>query len=50
MGARKNRILSSISDTAHVTIFENILNDNKQVAGSNLARFEKDTDQWEEMH
>lgn len=42
MGARKkSNTSSSISDTAHVTILKNILNDNKQVAGSNLARFEK---------
>ena len=32
---------SSISDTAHVTILKNILNNQPNVSGSNLARFEK---------
>lgn len=32
---------ASISDTAHVTILKNILNNNTNVSGSNLARFEK---------
>lgn len=41
-GARKkSKSTSSISDTAHVTILKNILNNNKNVSGSNLARFEK---------
>jgi VIT1/CCC1 family predicted Fe2+/Mn2+ transporter len=31
----------SLSDTAHVTILKNILNNNNQVSGANLARFEK---------
>ena len=42
IGARKKTsTASSISDTAHVTILKNILNNNKNVSGSNLARFEK---------
>lgn len=42
VGARKkSNTKSSISDTAHVTILKNILNNNKNVSGSNLARFEK---------
>lgn len=32
---------SSLSDTAHVTILKNILNNQPNVSGSNLARFEK---------
>lgn len=32
---------SSLSDTAHVEILKNILNNNKKVSGSSLARFEK---------
>lgn len=32
---------SSISDTAHVTILKNILNNNKEIAGHQLSRFEK---------
>lgn len=32
---------SSISDTAHVAILKNILNNNTSISGSNLARFEK---------
>ncbi len=41
-GARKkSKTTDSISDTAHVTILKNILNNNKNVSGSNLARFEK---------
>lgn len=31
----------SLSDTAHVTILKNILNNDKKVTGPNLARFEK---------
>lgn len=42
IGARKrSQTTSSISDTAHVTILKNILENNKNVSGSNLARFEK---------
>ena len=42
IGARKkSQMASSISDTAHVTILKNILDNNKDVSGSNLARFEK---------
>lgn len=42
VGARKkSQMASSISDTAHVTILKNILDNNKDVSGSNLARFEK---------
>jgi len=37
----KSQSKSSLSDTAHVTILKNILNGNKNVSGSNLARFEK---------
>ena len=32
---------SSISDTAHVSILENILNNSKNISGANLAKFEK---------
>ena len=32
---------SSISDTAHVTILKNILNNHKNISSDNLARFEK---------
>lgn len=38
---KRTKTQSSISDTAHVTILKNILNNNKNVYGSNLARFEK---------
>ena len=38
---KKTNTTSSVSDTAHVTILKNILNSNKNVSGSNLARFEK---------
>jgi VIT1/CCC1 family predicted Fe2+/Mn2+ transporter len=42
VNARKTtNTASSISDTAHVTILRNILNHNKNVSGTNLARFEK---------
>jgi VIT1/CCC1 family predicted Fe2+/Mn2+ transporter len=42
INARKKTNMSrSISDTAHVTILKNILENNKNVSGSNLARFEK---------
>ena len=37
----KLKTASSISDTAHVTILNNILNNNKNVSSTNLARFEK---------
>jgi VIT1/CCC1 family predicted Fe2+/Mn2+ transporter len=37
----KSKTPASISDTAHVTILKNILNNNKNVSGTNLARFEK---------
>jgi len=36
-----NNAAGSISDTAHVTILKNILNNQPNVSGSNLARFEK---------
>ena len=40
--SRKNlKVESSISDTAHVTILRNILNQNNKISGTNLARFEK---------
>ena len=38
---KQSNSASSLSDTAHVTILKNILNNNHQVSGSNLARFEK---------
>lgn len=38
---KKHRSASSVSDTAHVTILKNILNDNKRISGTSLARFEK---------
>lgn len=38
---KKSQSASSISDTAHVSILKNILNSNKNISGSNLARFEK---------
>ncbi len=38
---KKSKTSSSISDTAHVTILKNILNNNKNISISNLARFEK---------
>jgi len=42
ISARKSSNTStSISDTAHVTILKNILNNNQNISGSNLARFEK---------
>lgn len=42
VGARKkSRTTSSISDTAHVTILKNILNNTQNISGSNLAKFEK---------
>lgn len=42
VNARKSsNTATSISDTAHVTILKNILNNNQNISGSNLARFEK---------
>jgi len=38
---KTNNAGSSLSDTAHVTILKNILNNQTNVSGSNLARFEK---------
>ncbi len=38
---KNNNISGSISDTAHVTILKNILSNQPNVSGSNLARFEK---------
>jgi VIT1/CCC1 family predicted Fe2+/Mn2+ transporter len=41
-GARlRTQSKTSVSDTAHVTILRNILNQSGKVSGSNLARFEK---------
>ncbi|HEY3388221.1 MAG TPA: VIT1/CCC1 transporter family protein [Prolixibacteraceae bacterium] len=38
---KNNNAASSLSDTAHVTILKNILNNQPNVSGSNLARFER---------
>jgi VIT1/CCC1 family predicted Fe2+/Mn2+ transporter len=38
---RKSKSTASISDTAHVTILKNILDQSKTISGTNLARFEK---------
>ena len=38
---KKHQSTNSISDTAHVTILKNILNNNQNISGTNLARFEK---------
>jgi VIT1/CCC1 family predicted Fe2+/Mn2+ transporter len=38
---KNNNAAGSISDTAHVTILKNILNNQPNVSGANLARFEK---------
>ncbi len=38
---KKTNTKESLSDTAHVTILKNILNNDKKVSGANLARFEK---------
>lgn len=38
---RKSRTEESVSDTAHVQILRNILNNHKEISGSALARFEK---------
>lgn len=41
-GARKKfRSQPSLSDTSHVTILKNILNDQSRISGAGLARFEK---------
>ncbi|MDP3466886.1 MAG: VIT1/CCC1 transporter family protein [Daejeonella sp.] len=37
----KSNAAPSISDTSHVTILKNILNNYQDISGSNLARFEK---------
>ena len=42
VGARKRtQTAPSISDTAHVTILKNIIQNNKHISGTTLARFEK---------
>ncbi|MCF8452380.1 MAG: VIT1/CCC1 transporter family protein [Pedobacter sp.] len=38
---RKSNASPSLSDTSHVTILKNILNNHQDISGSNLARFEK---------
>ena len=38
---KQTKTIPSISDTAHVTILKNILNNHTEISGSNLARFEK---------
>jgi len=38
---KKSNSVSSLSDTAHVSILTNILNHHPNVSGTNLARFEK---------
>lgn len=38
---KKTKTATSLSDTAHVTILKNILNNTSNVSGSSLARFEK---------
>lgn len=38
---RKSKSTASISDTAHVTILKNILDQSKTISGTNLTRFEK---------
>lgn len=38
---KKTKTTTSLSDTAHVTILKNILNNTSSVSGSSLARFEK---------
>ena len=38
---KQTNTIPSISDTAHVTIVKNILNNHTEISGSNLARFEK---------
>jgi len=38
---RKSNAVPSLSDTSHVTILKNILNNHQDISGSNLARFEK---------
>jgi len=41
LARKKTKTTSSISDTAHVKILNNILNNDYKLSGSNLARFEK---------
>lgn len=38
---KETKTAPSLSDTAHVTILKNILSSNKNISGTNLARFEK---------
>jgi len=38
---KKSNAAPSLSDTSHVTILKNILNNHQDISGSNLARFEK---------
>lgn len=38
---KKSNTSPSLSDTSHVTILKNILNNHQDISGSNLARFEK---------
>lgn len=38
---KKHNSTTSLSDTAHVKILQNILNSNDKISGQNLARFEK---------
>ncbi|MFZ1527984.1 MAG: VIT1/CCC1 transporter family protein [Ferruginibacter sp.] len=38
---QQTKTAASLSDTAHITILKNILNSNKHISGTNLARFEK---------
>lgn len=38
---KKTKTTTSLSDTAHVTILKNILNNTSSISGSSLARFEK---------
>jgi VIT1/CCC1 family predicted Fe2+/Mn2+ transporter len=38
---KKRNVAGSVSDTAHVSILTNILNNQTKISGSNLARFEK---------
>ena len=38
---RNSKAAPSLSDTSHVTILKNILNNHQDISGANLARFEK---------
>jgi vacuolar iron transporter family protein len=38
---RNSKAAASLSDTSHVTILKNILNNHQDISGANLARFEK---------